>query len=147
MWTRYALLWLPHDKPPQDQSPSAESNTTARRLFILTLYLVLALSQEWKSQTTRTGASRATQNMFFSKATRCLQLEVMTIPSFSRVQALLLLARVYQHEGFSNRCWVVTGLAIRMAQAIGLDRTRDTGSQAQREQRSRVWWCCVLLDR
>ncbi|CAG8554502.1 11239_t:CDS:2 [Dentiscutata erythropus] len=71
-----------------------------------------------------------------------------TIPN---IQALILLAGHQQGEKNSNT-WLYHGLAIRLAQDMGLHRDVSKwnlhGLDARQiEIRKRVWWACVLSDR
>jgi L-cystine uptake protein TcyP (sodium:dicarboxylate symporter family) len=63
------------------------------------------------------------------------------------LQALILMAQYLQTLNLSNRCWVVVGMAIRVAQGFALHLDVEGESQAQREERRRTWYSCVLLDR
>lgn len=62
---------------------------------------------------------------------------------------LLLVSRYLQCTNDPHRTWMVVGLAVRMAQSLGLDveptttepRTDDSGLRQQ------VWRCCVFMDR
>jgi hypothetical protein len=46
-----------------------------------------------------------------------------------------------------NRCWNVVGMAIRIAQGLGLHVESTGGDLVERETRRRIWWGCVLMDR
>ncbi|KAL5583875.1 hypothetical protein FOVSG1_015226 [Fusarium oxysporum f. sp. vasinfectum] len=69
--------------------------------------------------------------------------------SFASVQAALLIAE-YLHSLHPEQCWVYTGIAIRMAQSLGLDRPRLT-SNIQNPHAlglcQRVWKICIIWDR
>ena len=73
------------------------------------------------------------------------------------VQLLLLMGFYLQSTEKFSKCWNITGLAIRMAQNMGLQlsvqdaKTRglltSQPTQLECEMRLRVWYGCVLLDR
>ncbi|KAK3897730.1 fungal-specific transcription factor domain-containing protein [Staphylotrichum tortipilum] len=73
------------------------------------------------------------------------------------VQLLLLMGFYLQSTEKFSKCWNITGLAIRMAQNMGLQlspadaRRRSlltvSPTQLESEMRVRVWYGCVLLDR
>ncbi|BEI83411.1 hypothetical protein CcaverHIS002_0400150 [Cutaneotrichosporon cavernicola] len=73
------------------------------------------------------------------------------------VQLLLLMGYYLQTTEKFSKCWNIAGLAIRMAQNMGLQLSPNdarrkgcpTPSLTQREveMRVRVWYGCVLLDR
>lgn len=71
----------------------------------------------------------------------------MDYGSIQVVQALMLMAQYLQTLTLSNKCWVVVGMAIRVAQGIALHLDVAGESQARREERRRTWYACVLLDR
>ncbi len=72
------------------------------------------------------------------------------------VQVGLLMANYLQSTERLSKCWNVAGLAIRMAQNMGLHfevaeaRKRELlapfSTQLEAEIRTRVWYECVLLD-
>jgi len=67
------------------------------------------------------------------------------------VQALLLMA--IQQMGFceSQRAWLYVGMAIRMAQDLGLNCELSEQEQIRNpvlaEQRRRTWWSCYVVER
>ncbi|KAH7882909.1 fungal-specific transcription factor domain-containing protein [Phlebopus sp. FC_14] len=73
----------------------------------------------------------------------------------STVQALLLLGYRELGIGAMAQAWVYTGMAVRMAQDLGMHRAADGwarvgvgrlfGARALQERR-RIWWGCVALD-
>ncbi|GKT84676.1 hypothetical protein Ct61P_02526 [Colletotrichum tofieldiae] len=71
----------------------------------------------------------------------------MDYGSIQLVQALILTAQYLQTLSLSNKCWVVVGMAIRVAQGIALHLDVAGESQAQREERRRTWHPCELLNR
>lgn len=65
------------------------------------------------------------------------------------IQALILMA-VYQNDIVSpSRAWRYAGMAFRMAQHLGLYRSCWTWNIpfSERVERTRVFWCCYVLDR
>lgn len=54
-----------------------------------------------------------------------------------------------------SQAWLFLGVAIRMAQDLGLHRSVDKFpavasnlfSPGEKEARNRVWWGCVILDK
>ncbi|KAI8654034.1 Zn(2)-C6 fungal-type domain-containing protein [Fusarium sp. Ph1] len=69
--------------------------------------------------------------------------------SLPAVQALVGMAVVLQGSANSHPASVLTAAAVRLAQAMGLHRkTRDNGlTEAQNEQRRRVFWIAYVLDK
>lgn len=73
----------------------------------------------------------------------------------STVQSLLLLGYREIGIGAMAQSWAYTGMAVRMAQDLGMHRAADKWARvgmgqlfAARElqERKRIWWGCVVLD-
>ncbi|KAG2347057.1 hypothetical protein BDR05DRAFT_877298 [Suillus weaverae] len=73
----------------------------------------------------------------------------------STVQALLLLGYREIGIGAMAQAWVYTGIAVRMAQDLGMHRAADGWARAdvgrlfgsrELQERRRIWWGCVVLD-
>jgi hypothetical protein len=74
----------------------------------------------------------------------------------STVQALLLLAYREVGIGAMAQAWTYTGMAVRMAQDLGMHRRADGWarealgrlfSETEEEERRRIWAGCVILDK
>jgi len=78
-----------------------------------------------------------------------MPLGALDIFSIELVQLLLLTTLHLHSTKYANRCWNTLGLAIRVAQGLGLpwDMPSRRESQVAREMRRRVWYNCVILDR
>jgi len=73
----------------------------------------------------------------------------------STVQSLLLLGYRELGIGAMAQAWVYTGMAVRMAQDLGMHRAADGWARAdvgrlfgprELQERRRIWWGCVVLD-
>ncbi|KIJ59890.1 hypothetical protein HYDPIDRAFT_99795, partial [Hydnomerulius pinastri MD-312] len=73
----------------------------------------------------------------------------------STVQALLLLGYRELGIGAMAQAWVYTGMAVRMAQDLGMHRAADGWARVgvgrlfggrELQERRRIWWGCVILD-
>jgi hypothetical protein len=116
------------------------------RIFQATLNLVLAIVY-LRANSPTSNDHNTTQETFFDRAERLLNPDLMQLESLQLVQALVLKAAYLREADMSNRSWIAVGIAIRTAQAIGLYVESNKGSQAEREQRRRVWYACVTMDR
>ena len=88
--------------------------------------------------------------VFFNRAKTLLQFDILEVGSFELVQALLLMSQYLQSTNSPSRCWIVAGLAIRIAQGLGLHQdaiVMTMPSQRDREMARRVWHGCILMDR
>ncbi|KDQ12430.1 hypothetical protein BOTBODRAFT_67359 [Botryobasidium botryosum FD-172 SS1] len=73
----------------------------------------------------------------------------------STCQALLLLAYCEIGLDAMSEAWLHVGMAIRLAQDMGLHRSLDKWqasganrfTSAEKETQKRIWWSCVFLDR
>jgi hypothetical protein len=71
-----------------------------------------------------------------------LQIEILGLGSVQLIQALLIMGLYLQSTDTPDRCWVMVGIAIRVAQGLGL-HLRETGDrmalQTDRELIRRIW--------
>lgn len=68
--------------------------------------------------------------------------------SLALVQALFILGQYLQSTDHPTRCWNVVGLALRVAQGIGLymDKSSSDDAILETEIKRRTWHGCLLLD-
>jgi hypothetical protein len=87
--------------------------------------------------------------LFFARSMQLLQLDILGSGSLQIIQALLT-GQFLQSTESPQRCWVVVGSAIRVAQGMGLhlpDASERLECQRDRELARRVWLGCILMDR
>ncbi|KAJ5378411.1 hypothetical protein N7509_011530 [Penicillium cosmopolitanum] len=92
----------------------------------------------------------AAADAFFSRAKGLFQFNLWATGSAGLIQCLLLMAQYLQSTDSAHQCWIVTGLAIRNAQSLGLHlpQTIARFSTFQEQQLARkIWHGCVLMDR
>ncbi|KAF7186964.1 Sorbicillinoid biosynthetic cluster transcription factor 2 [Pseudocercospora fuligena] len=85
---------------------------------------------------------------YYSRAMSLL--DVWQTPSLRTVQSLVLLAMFSQSSNEPHQCWILTGIAIRVSQALGihLPETGERGKGTQSRELIRlVWHACVQLGR
>ncbi|RIA85029.1 fungal-specific transcription factor domain-containing protein [Glomus cerebriforme] len=75
-------------------------------------------------------------------------------PTIEHVQGLILITIHMYGIGKGPRAWMFTGMAVRMAQELGLHKIDEAafklkteGQFIQREIKRRTWWSCFRLDR
>lgn len=141
----YSLLW--------DQSPAPNTNESYdlyesenEPLFQCTLNLVFALGCQLSPDTNESEREIAS-DVFFQRSKKLLHFDILEAGSIKVVQALLLMGQYLQCTKLPGRCWIVVGLAIRVAQGIGLHLERKSENQLDRELRRRLWGGCIVLDR
>ncbi|KAI5949270.1 hypothetical protein KGF57_004869 [Candida theae] len=89
-------------------------------------------------------------DIYFERSQRYLRFHLMDSGSVLLVQALLLNGQFLQASSGSAGCWNIVGLAIRIAQGLGLHQDQNyasTKSLIEREIRKRLWQGCLLMDR
>jgi hypothetical protein len=92
----------------------------------------------------------ASADAFFSRAKELLHFNLWHSGSAGLIQCLLLMAQYLQSTDSAHQCWIVTGLAIRNAQSLGLHLPQTIArlSSFQEQQLARkIWHGCVLMDR
>ena len=117
-------------------------------MMIVLINLVLALGCQ-HSDSYDTDQRDSTAKTFFDRATDLLNLELIDTGSLETVQCFLLMTHYLQSTKNLSRCWMIVGIAVRMAQAIGLHRPETSGRQEpkKREMYRRVWHACLFMDR
>jgi hypothetical protein len=88
-------------------------------------------------------------NQMYEKSRKSVSIDTLDTTSLPILQLLLLTGVYLQGTRYANRCWNIVGIAIRVAQGLGLhlDIGHKTESQLDQEMRRRVWHTCVMLDR
>ncbi|KAL2820921.1 fungal-specific transcription factor domain-containing protein [Aspergillus cavernicola] len=87
---------------------------------------------------------------FFSRAKDLLHFNLWDSGSAGLIQCLLLMAQYLQSTDSAHQCWIVTGLAIRNAQSMGLHLPQTIARlQSPQDQQlaRKIWHGCVLMDR
>ncbi|CAG8511267.1 6722_t:CDS:2 [Paraglomus occultum] len=83
----------------------------------------------------------------FYDTTKSLLNTMYDVPRLETCQALLLLAHSEVSLSRLDSSYMYLGMAVRMAQALGLDRNETTSSPAEDEERRRVFYCLYTVDR
>uniref|UniRef100_A0A1D1Y684 Nitrogen assimilation transcription factor nit-4 n=1 Tax=Anthurium amnicola TaxID=1678845 RepID=A0A1D1Y684_9ARAE len=115
---------------------------------IILLYAIFSLTAKYvEDPSIQYYSDEFPGSNFYSKARELLKDEYDKA-SISTIQALLLLS-VQNHGHKDSMSWVFVGLAIRLAQDMGLhrDSAKWNIDERQGEVRRRVWWACVIVDR
>ncbi|KAF8942775.1 hypothetical protein BGZ47_006153 [Haplosporangium gracile] len=118
------------------------------------LFAVLGLASRFSDnpvfRTPQPGADIPPCTIFYERAKELIK-EEYDNSQVGTVQALLLMA--IQQMGFceSQRAWLYVGMAIRMAQDLGLNCELSEQEQIRNpvvaEQRRRTWWSCYVVER
>jgi Fungal specific transcription factor domain len=90
---------------------------------------------------------------YFTLKDLCLQAEMAGMLSLELLQALILLTIYEYSHAIYPAAYISIGACARYGQAMGIDKQRQVEIDAQKfdleeqEERRRVWWSVVILDR
>lgn len=122
------------------------------RVFFCILNLVFALGCQYNKLFA--GDERSVNgNFFFHRAQKFVNFDSLEQGHCALVQAFLLMGLYLQSTDKTEKWWNMVGLAIRVAQSIGLyikpslDQSSADVDQTEQEIRKRVWAGCILQDR
>ncbi|KAH6981437.1 fungal-specific transcription factor domain-containing protein [Ilyonectria destructans] len=137
----YGELWEPTSSEKTD-------TTVDDPVMLATLNLVLAIGCRF-TQCVDLGSRALQADQLYQRARALVPIDCLDIVSLPIVQLLLLTAVHLQSTMYSSRCWNMVGLAMRVAQSLGLhlNQKSATRNQLEREMRRRIWYTCVTLDR
>ncbi|KAM3421595.1 hypothetical protein BST61_g1982 [Cercospora zeina] len=142
---KYEALWIDdaHDASNANDSEVEEATFTS------TLHLVFAIGCQFSALVDAAQKSSVADD-FFQRARQSYAYDILDSTSISVVQMLVLTGVYLQSTQHARRCWNSVGLAIRMAQSLGLhvDQSfRQSLSQVEQQMRLRIWHTCIHLDR
>jgi DNA polymerase III psi subunit len=140
----YEQLWTSENTQEQHESNSELDDV----LFLSTSNLVFALGCQFSKSVPDTRKITVAEE-FYQRSRDVFIYDVLDSTTISMVQMLLLTAIYLQSTKYASRCWNTVGLAIRVAQSLGLHSDwvqRRPENQVAREMRRRVWHTCLTLD-
>ena len=132
-----------HDQIHQNESPPSH-------LLFAILGLASRFSDNSAFRTPQSGLERPPCTIFYERAKFLIKDEYDNA-HVATLQALLLMA--VQQMGFceSQRAWLYLGLAIRMAQDLGINKEPSaqemSRNRLQCELRKRTWWSLYVVER
>lgn len=138
-YQRYVHLWLSEEHGGEEAD---ESNLAW--FGLVNLVFAFGSRHMQIAGRTPTGDMR-----YFKRARTLVSCSLFQKGSIELVQALLLMGQ-YLHASLElDNSWTIIGLAIRMAQGLGLhlDVSKSTLTIIDQEIRKRVWWGCFVIDR
>lgn len=116
-------------------------------VFVSTLNLVFALGCQFSEVVGDTRKASVAHD-FYERSRESYNHDWLDSADLPHVQLLVLNGVYLQSTQHANRCWNSIGLAIRVAQILGLQVKCAIGlSQLEREMRKRIWHTCISLDR
>ncbi|CAG9983791.1 unnamed protein product [Clonostachys byssicola] len=161
---RYLTLWSPQVNlqaygatDSLDGPVNVYYSTIDDGLFHCMLNVVLALGVLHDTGIRQQERDEISET-FFKRAKTLLDLDALESGSVALVQVLLLMGQYLQTRDITTSCWNIVGMAIRVAQGMGLHREPEdwdqngsssyrASDQLEEEMRRRAWAGCALLDR
>ncbi|KAK3332362.1 fungal-specific transcription factor domain-containing protein [Cercophora scortea] len=140
----YRIVW----DPTAPKCPHGGGGNSFKEIvFHATLNMVLALACRWDEGVSLVQREYQAEE-FYRRSQRLISIETLDTSTISIVQLLLLRGLYLYYSLRADRCWIMSGTAIRIAIGMGLNTTAAEGhiSQLEREVRRRVWHNCVTLD-
>ncbi|KAI8673289.1 Zn(2)-C6 fungal-type domain-containing protein [Fusarium keratoplasticum] len=116
----------------------------------LLVWAMLAITVRFSQAAPPGYSSQVEASNTFATHARSMVLSLVDQPTVHRAQVLLMLTGHSWGAGEGRRAWVYLGMAVRMAQVLGLFEeptsvtTRDDFIAA--EERRRTAWTCFLMD-
>lgn len=109
---------------------------------------MLAIGQLAKTSITESAESHVSHAFeFHQQAKTLLLVDLLSVSSLPVVQALIVHARFLRRAGTVQESWMLTGMALRLAEGLMLHIDLPGKAQAEREERRRTWCACALLVR
>lgn len=87
---------------------------------------------------------------FFERSKPMVRVEIIDVGSLELVQTFLIYGQYLQGTTYASRCWNAIGMAIRLAEGLGLHMEGNIAREPDpvlRDVKRRVWHGCVLFDR
>ena len=137
MKVEYSKLW--HG----DTSQSEEN------MVMCTFNVIFALASQL-ADFIRPEEREVSADAYFSRAQDLFQFNLWDTGSAGLIQCLLLMAQYLQSTDSAHQCWIVTGLAIRNAQSLGLHLPKTIlqfPNFHEQQLARKIWHGCVLMDR
>lgn len=153
------------ESPGSPQSPNSSSSSSPfnrRRQYIPTILLLamFAIAERYSSAHSppppQDGSMWAAGDGYLDSAKVILD-STYANSRPSTVQALLLLGYREIGIGAMAQAWVYIGMAVRMAQDLGMHRSADGWarvglggklfSEWELQERKRIWYSCLIMDR
>ncbi|KAH8120062.1 fungal-specific transcription factor domain-containing protein [Phellopilus nigrolimitatus] len=138
------------------KSPRLSVNPTPRlsKLLLLSMFTVASRLNTDERPLPEAGQMWEAGCDYLASA-RCILNAQFLHSSLPTCQALVILAYREFGLGSLEQCFLYLGLAIRMAQDLGLHRAADRWqrfgvdifSPDQKQERKHVWWSCVIADK
>ena len=142
---QYEQFWI-DESNSSDESRNSESDTV---ILLSTMNLVFALGCKF-SNLIPAAQKASAANDFYQTSRQLFVFDLLDSASLPLVQMLVLTGVYLQSAQHASRCWNSIGLAVRVAQGLGLHVEPSSSvkvSQLECQMRRRIWYTCLNLDR
>lgn len=145
------VIYEPRFRPAFDSIRTARARPS-QRPFLLLLSVVLGLGAWYRGQRQHTSEqptsaeSRSWSGRLIANAESQI-VELLDQSSVTAVQTLILLGSFFVYHGRPNLSFSLLGATIKSAHAAGLHKESTSVSDAEQEERKRVWWTVYTWDR
>ncbi|CAG8311630.1 unnamed protein product [Penicillium nalgiovense] len=125
--------------------------TPVNEAVMFSIYYAAVTSMEEEDVVLNFGATKADLNLKYRQGLEyaLARADFLNAPDFVLVQAFAIFLSLARRHDSPRFVWMMTGLAIRMGQALGLHRDGAHFahlSPYEIEMRRRVWWTLCMLD-
>lgn len=134
----YETLWTKYGEMPM--------NERALLCILNLMFATSCVASHGQPLTSHCDSS----GVFFDRAQQLMSCELMSIYNFEIIQILLLTAVYLQHEREPWECFRNIGMAIHIAQELGLHLPETTEAISDPRERGlarQVWNGCIIMDR
>jgi len=142
---QYESLWV-SNAPARPNEPQGKFEDG---IFLSTLNVCFALGCLF-SELVADEDRETAGDEYYQRSRALTNFDICDYSSLSTVRLQLVTGLYLQSTSHASRCWNVVGMAVRLAQDLGLHK--DTSAHAQSdsvevEMKRRVWYSCVVMDR
>jgi len=142
---RYESLWV----SSAPSRPNGIHEKFEDGVFLATLNVCFALGSLF-SELIADEDRESTGDEYYQRSRALTNFDICDASSLSTVRLQLVTGLYLQTTPHASRCWNVVGMAIRLAQDLGLHRDPSGHAQSDSvevEMKRRVWYSCAVMDR
>ncbi|KAM0425491.1 hypothetical protein ACHAPT_009280 [Fusarium lateritium] len=146
------ILHMPTIRKMIRETRSSGTNLSpANEALMFSIYYTAVTSMEDEDVMTNFGSSKAELNLKYRLGLEhaLAKADFLNDPNIVLVQAFAIFLMLVRRHDSPRYVWMMTGLLIRMAQAIGLHRDPSRFPHLtpfEVEQRRRLWWMICVID-
>ena len=142
----HCLYWLYSTEQFHTRFENSYSSSQQTASWVCSLYAIYALAAQRSPQDDREPDERnASEYLALAKS---MVPQVCDEADLDSIRALILLATALQSHCFSTSAYLHVGIAVRIAQSLGLhmDKYALSHGFVEREHARRIWWTLYIFD-